>query len=74
MQEVEDADAREGLGDNVGEPVGSGGAVERLEGGGDIAQLGEGIDDDEDVGGLEIVGVPEEHPCCSRVSIVPILT
>lgn len=65
VQEVEDADTREGLGDDVSEPVGGGGAVQRLEGGGDVAQLGEGVDDDEDVRGLEVVGVPEEHPCWS---------
>ena len=74
MQEVEDADARKGLGDDVGEPVGGGGAVERLEGGGDVAQLGEGVYDDEHVGGFEVVRVPEEHPCWRQVSMILILT
>ena len=49
MQQVEDADASEGLGDEAG---------------GEVEEVGEGVSGDEGVGGVEGGGVPEERPCC----------
>jgi hypothetical protein len=48
VQQVEDADAGEGLGDEAGGEV----------------EVGEGVSEDEGVGGAEGGGVPEERPCC----------
>lgn len=31
---------------------------------GDVGDVGDGVDGDEDVGDFELVGVPEEHPSC----------
>lgn len=49
MQQVEDADAGEGLGDEAG---------------GEVEEVGEGVGEDEGVGGAEGRGVQEERPCC----------
>lgn len=49
VQQVEDADAGEGFGDEVG---------------GEVEEVGEGVGEGEGVGGAEGGGVPEEHPCC----------
>ena len=66
VQKIEDSDAREGFGDDVGEQGGRGAGIETVfgpgEDGEDVGELGAGVDDDEDVGDVESVGVPEEHP------------
>jgi hypothetical protein len=49
VRQVEDADAGEGLGDEVR---------------GEVEEVGEGVGEDEGVGGAEGGGVPEERPCC----------
>jgi hypothetical protein len=49
VQQVENVDAGEGFGDEVG---------------GEVEEVGEGVGEDEGVGGAEGGGVPEEHPCC----------
>ena len=64
MQEVEDADACKCLCDDVGEEVGCRTTVKWLESCRNVAELSDCVDDDEDVGGLEVVRVPEEHPRC----------
>lgn len=64
VQEVEDADAGEGLADDVGEEGRGGGGAEGGQARAHVGELGEGVDDDEDVGGAQVRGVPEEHPSC----------
>lgn len=66
MQEVEDADAGEGLCDDVGEDGVCGGGAEGGEAGGDVEEVGGGVEDDEGVGRAEVVGVPEEQPGCQE--------
>ena len=67
VQEIEDADAGEGLGNDVGEERGRRAEVKPVlgtgEDGKDVGELGETIDNDEEVRDVEAVGVPEEHPC-----------
>ena len=68
VQEVENADAGEGLGDNVGEQGRGRVCVHGAEFGSYVVELGEGIDGDEDVGDVETFGVPEDHPCWPGMS------
>lgn len=63
MEEIKDADACESLCNDVGQPAGGGVCVHLAETEGAVVDLGESVDDDEDVGDVEAVGVPEEHPC-----------
>lgn len=62
MYEIQDADAGEGLGDDVGERGGAGGEVHGGLAEADIVELGEGVDEHEDVGDLKMLRVPEYHP------------
>ena len=62
VQEVQASDAREGLCDNVREDAAPALCVHGLELGGDVPDLHDAVDPDEDVGGLERFAVPEEHP------------
>lgn len=62
MEEVEDTDAGECLGDDVGEDGRGGVCVHGADFGGEVVELGEGVDGDEDVGDVEPFGVPEDHP------------
>ena len=50
VQQVEDTDTGEGFGDEVG---------------GEVEEVGEGVGEDEGVGGAEGGGVPEEQLCCN---------
>ncbi len=68
MEEIQNTDAGEGLGHDVGEDGAGGVGVHRGELGGNVVELGERVDDDEDVGDVEPLGVPEHHPGCQRVS------
>lgn len=62
MQEVQTPDSRESLRDNVREDAAPALGVHRLQLGGDVPDLHDAVDPDEDVGGLEGFAVPEEHP------------
>ena len=62
VQEVQTPDSRESFGDNVCEDAAPALGVHRLQLGGDVPDLHDAIDPDEDVGGLEGLAVPEEHP------------
>jgi len=62
VQEVQAADASEGLRDDVRQDAAPAPGVHGLELGGDVPQLHDAVDPDEDVGGLEGLAVPEEHP------------
>ena len=62
MQEVQTPDASEGLGHDVREDAAPALGVHGLELGRDVPDLHQAVDPDEDVGGLEGLAVPEEHP------------
>lgn len=62
MQEVKDANAGKGFGHDVGEDGGGRVRVHGADLGGDVVELGQGVDGDEDVGDVEAFGVPENHP------------
>ena len=62
MQEVQAADASEGLRDDVRQDAAPALGVHGLELRRDVPQLHDAVDPDEDVGGLEGFAVPEEHP------------
>ena len=62
VQEVQAANAGEGLGDDVRQDAAPAAGVHGLELRRDVPQLHEAVDPDEDVGGLERFAVPEEHP------------
>ena len=51
MQEVEDADAGKGFGDNVGEGGAGGGGSEGGQAEEGVVELGQSVDGDEEVGG-----------------------
>lgn len=62
MQEVQTPNAGKGLGYDVGENAAPALGVHRPELGRDVPDLHQAVDPDEDVGGLEGLAVPEEHP------------
>ena len=62
MQEVQAANAGEGLCDDVRQDAAPALGVHGLELRRDVPQLHDAVDPDEDVGGLERLAVPEEHP------------
>jgi hypothetical protein len=62
VQEVQDANAREGLRNDVRQDAAPALGVHRLELCGDVPNLHDAVDPDEDVGGLKGLAVPEEHP------------
>lgn len=62
MQQIEDADAGEGLRVEVGEDGAGAAGVHGAELRDEVVELGEGVDGDEEVGELEVVAVPEDHP------------
>ena len=62
MEEVKNTDTSKSPGDNVCEDGARGFGVHRWELGEDIVQLGQAVDDDEYVGDLELLSVPENHP------------
>jgi hypothetical protein len=62
VQEIQDSNAGEGLRDDVRQDAAPALGVHGLELGGDVPQLHDAVDPDEDVGGLEGLAVPEEHP------------
>jgi hypothetical protein len=62
VQEVQASDARESLGDDVREDAAPALCIHGLELGGDVPDLHDAVDPDEDVGGFEGFAVPEEHP------------
>lgn len=62
MEEVKNADTGKGLGNNMGEDGARGLGIHGCEPAEDIVQLGQAIDDDEEVGDLELLGIPEYHP------------
>ena len=66
MQQVEDTDTGKGLCDDVGEEGGAGVGVHGSQLCGAVEELGDCVDDDEDVGNLELVGFPEEQPGCRK--------
>ena len=62
MKEVKDTDACEGLRNDVCENGARRLGVHGRELGEDIVQLAQAVDDDEDVGDFELLGIPENHP------------
>jgi hypothetical protein len=62
VQEIEAPDARESFGDDVREDGAPALGVHGPELRGDVPDLHDAVDPDEDVGGLKLLGVPEEHP------------
>jgi len=62
VQEVQAANAGEGLCDDVRQDAAPALGVHGLELRRDVPQLHDAVDPDEDVGGLEGFAVPEEHP------------
>lgn len=62
VQEVEDADAGEGFGNDMCEDGRGGGGVHGAEWGGDVVELDEGVDGHKDVRNVEASAVPEDHP------------
>ena len=62
MEEVKNADTGKSPGDNIGEDGARGLGIHRRELGEDIVQLGQAVDDDENVGDLELLSVPKDHP------------
>lgn len=63
MEEIKNTDSSESPGDNIGEDGARGLGVHGRELGEDIVQLGQAVNDYEDVGNLELLGIPENHPC-----------
>ena len=63
MEEVKNTDTRERLGDNVREDGACRLGIHGRKLGEDIEQLGQAVYDDEDVGDLELFGIPKYHPC-----------
>lgn len=63
VQHVENTDSSKRLGDDVGENWGSGFGVHWGLATKYVVELGEWVDQNEDVGGLECGGIPEYHPC-----------
>lgn len=53
MEEIEDTDTGEGLGNDVGENGAGGVGVHRWELRDNVVELGKGVDDDEDVGNVK---------------------
>lgn len=64
VQQVQDTDSGESLAHNVCQNRVCGIQIHRRETTKDVVQLGEGVDDHEDVTSLEVRGVPEDHPAC----------
>ena len=62
MEEVKNTDTSKRPGDNVGEDGARGLGIHGRELGEDIVQLAQAVDDDENVGDLELLRVPEDHP------------
>jgi hypothetical protein len=62
VQEVQTPNARESLRDNVREDAAPALGVHGFQLGGDVPDLHDAVDPDEDVWGLEGFAVPEEHP------------
>ena len=62
MEEVKNTDTSKGPRDNIREDGARGLGIHRWELGEDIVQLGQAVDDDENVGDLELLSVPEDHP------------
>ena len=62
MEEVKNTNTSEGPGDNIGENGTRGLGIHGWESGEDIVQLGQAVDNDEDVGDFEMLGIPEYHP------------
>lgn len=62
MQEVQDSNASERLRDDVCQDAAPALCVHRLELRRDEPDLHDAVDPDEDVGGFELLAVPEEHP------------
>lgn len=62
MEEIEDTDTSKSSGDNVGEDGARGLGIHGRELGEDIIQLGQAVDDDEEVGDFEMLAIPEDHP------------
>lgn len=62
MEEVKNTDTGEGLGNNMGKDGARGLSIHGRELAEDIEQLGQAIDDDEEVGNFELLSIPEYHP------------
>ena len=62
MEEVKNTDTSKSSGDDIGEDGARGLGIHRWELGEDIVQLGQAVDDDENVGDLELLSIPEDHP------------
>lgn len=71
MEEIEDANTRKRLRDNVGQDGAGRFGVHGLDLGHDVEELGEGIDGDEDVGDVKAALVPEKHPCWTLSAFNP---
>ena len=67
MEEVKNTDTGKGPRNNIRENGARGFGVHGRELGEDIEQLGQAVDDDEDVGDFELLGIPKNHPCWSLV-------
>lgn len=63
MKEIENTYTGESLRDDVCEDRGFGGSIHAWLAAEDIVELGEAIDQDKDIGGLQSRGIPEHHPC-----------
>ena len=62
MEEIENTDAGKSLRYNVGEHRAGRVGVHRLQSSADVIKLRKAIYEDEDVGDLQLLRVPEEHP------------
>ena len=62
VEEIEHADTGKGLGDDVGENRVPGVEIHGGKAAEDEVELGKGVDYHEDVGGLQVGLVPEDHP------------
>lgn len=62
MDEIENTDAGERLGDDMSEDGGGGTGVHGKEFAEDIVELGQTVDNNEDVGDLQLLRIPEDHP------------
>jgi hypothetical protein len=64
VEEIKNTDTSESLGDDVGQDGRGRVCVHLAKAESTVVDLGEGVDDDEDVGDVETVCVPEECPGC----------
>ena len=64
MEEVKNADTSKSPRDDVREDGARRFGIHGLEPGEDIVQLGQAVDDDENVGDFELRRVPKYHPSC----------